>query len=93
MCASPGPISLTDQAVLRLRVTLTVIKARVQLIERRSWPMTEPDQRRLEARLAALDESVNRAVDELAEMQQLLDDLAGRTSTNRGSGHFDPNAG
>jgi len=69
-------LSVIDLAVIRLRVALTVIKARVQMTGRRSWAMSQTDQDELNARLAAIHESVNRAVEELASLQQLVDSLA-----------------
>ncbi len=78
MSQSNDAIPIIDQAAIRLRVTLTIIKSRVQLTARRRWAMDETERHDLIARLTAIDETVNRAVEDLARLQAQIESDRGR---------------
>jgi Mg2+ and Co2+ transporter CorA len=84
MSRSSHSLSAIEQSVIRLRVALTVIKVRVQMTARRTWGMNGTEQDEHNARLATINESVNRAVDELTHLQELVESLAdGASPTQR----------
>jgi Mg2+ and Co2+ transporter CorA len=84
MSRSSHSLSAIEQSVIRLRVALTVIKVRVQMTARRTWAMNGTEQDEHNARLATINESVNRAVDELTHLQELVESLTdGASPTQR----------